>query len=90
MVIDTSDVWFRSTALTSRHLRNVVAHEHGHGLGLEINEPPFLARGLVAPLEAGNVIAVEPKLVFPGLGAVGIENTYLVRPSGPPERLTAS
>jgi Xaa-Pro dipeptidase len=60
----------------------------GHGVGLEINEPPFLAAGLDAPLAAGNVIAVEPKLVFPGVGAVGVENTYLVRESGPPENLT--
>jgi Xaa-Pro dipeptidase len=60
----------------------------GHGVGLEMNEPPFLARGFEQPLEAGNVVAVEPKLVFPGVGAVGVENTYLVRAEGPPERLT--
>jgi Xaa-Pro dipeptidase len=61
----------------------------GHGVGLEMNEPPFLARGLEQPLAAGNVVAVEPKLVFPGIGAVGVENTYAIRPDGPPERLTA-
>ncbi len=61
----------------------------GHGVGLEMNEPPFLAAGLDRSLEAGNVVAVEPKLVFPGVGAVGVENTYLVRPDGPPENLTA-
>jgi Xaa-Pro dipeptidase len=60
----------------------------GHGVGLEMNEPPFLARGLDEPLEAGNVVAVEPKLVFPGVGAVGVENTYAIRADGPPERLT--
>ena len=60
----------------------------GHGIGLEINEPPFLARGLDAPLAAGNVIAVEPKLTFPGVGAVGVENSYLVREAGGPENLT--
>ncbi len=55
----------------------------GHGLGLEINEPPFLAAGFDAKLEEGMVVAVEPKLVFPGVGAVGIENTYAVRATGP-------
>ena len=30
-------------------------------------------------LQAGNVVAVEPKFVIPGVGAVGIENTYIVR-----------
>ena len=61
----------------------------GHGIGLEINERPFLAQGFAEPLVAGNVIAVEPKLVFPGIGAVGVENSYVVREGGP-ERLTTS
>jgi Xaa-Pro dipeptidase len=34
------------------------------------------------------VFALEPKFVFPGLGAVGIENTFLVTPGGL-ERLSA-
>ena len=55
----------------------------GHGVGLEINERPFLAQGFSDPLAFGNVIAVEPKLVFPGLGAVGVENTYAVDHEGP-------
>ena len=55
----------------------------GHGIGLEINECPFLAQGFAEPLAFGNVIAVEPKLVFPGLGAVGVENTYVVDRDGP-------
>ena len=33
-------------------------------------------------LEANNVIALEPKFVIPGTGAVGIENTYRVTPEG--------
>lgn len=35
MVLDTSDAYFRNTGLSSRRLRNVVAHEHGHGLALD-------------------------------------------------------
>ena len=31
-------------------------------------------------LEAGNVIALEPKMFIPGVGAVGIENTYAIHP----------
>lgn len=50
----------------------------GHGLGIEINEAPVLAPRSRDILEAGNVIAVEPKFVIPGVGAVGIENTYVV------------
>lgn len=49
----------------------------GHGLGIEIDEYPFIARGFNNMLfEVGMVFAFEPKLVFPGLGAIGIENTY--------------
>lgn len=61
----------------------------GHGIGLELDEWPVLARGFAEPLEPGTVIAVEPKFTFPGRGVVGIENTYLVRESGC-EPLTAS
>jgi Xaa-Pro dipeptidase len=49
----------------------------GHGLGIEIDEYPFIARGFDDMLlENGMVFAFEPKLVFPGEGAIGIENTF--------------
>ena len=59
----------------------------GHGVGLEIDELPVLAKGARQQLTVGNVIAIEPKLVFPGVGAVGVENTWRVGASGA-ERLT--
>ncbi|WP_456072963.1 M24 family metallopeptidase [Desulfofundulus thermocisternus] len=51
----------------------------GHGIGLELNELPVLARGAKDKLQAGMVLAIEPKFIFPGRGAVGIENTFVVR-----------
>lgn len=54
----------------------------GHGLGLQINEPPFLARGQDQVLEVGHVFALEPKFVLAGRGAVGIENTFVVEAGG--------
>jgi Xaa-Pro dipeptidase len=54
----------------------------GHGVGIEIDEWPVLARGVEMPLEAGMVFALEPKVAFPGKGAVGIENTWLVTEDG--------
>ena len=54
----------------------------GHGLGLELDELPVLAPGFDAPLRAGQVVAIEPKFVFPGQGAVGIENTWAVGERG--------
>lgn len=62
----------------------------GHGLGIEINEAPVLAPRSKDILEAGNVIAVEPKFVIPGMGAVGIENTYIVMADGPAEVVTTA
>jgi Xaa-Pro dipeptidase len=54
----------------------------GHGVGLELNELPVLARGAKTILQAGNVFALEPKCIFLGRGAVGIENTWLVTETG--------
>jgi Xaa-Pro dipeptidase len=54
----------------------------GHGVGLELDEYPFLAKGQDMSLEKGMVIALEPKLIYPGLGVVGIENTHLVTDDG--------
>lgn len=54
----------------------------GHGIGLELDELPFLAAGQTKELEAGMVIALEPKLIFPGKGVVGIENTHVVTRQG--------
>ena len=54
----------------------------GHGLGLQINELPVLTGRSKDILEKDMIIAFEPKFVLPGVGAVGIENTYLVTSSG--------
>jgi Xaa-Pro aminopeptidase len=54
----------------------------GHGIGLEVDEWPVLARGFREPLLPGMVLAVEPKFTFPGRGVVGIENTYAVSAEG--------
>jgi Xaa-Pro dipeptidase len=54
----------------------------GHGIGLEVNEWPIIGRGFRRPLEPGMVFAFEPKFVFPGEGAVGIELDYIVREDG--------
>jgi Xaa-Pro aminopeptidase len=54
----------------------------GHGIGIELDEFPFLARGQQLELEQGMIIALEPKLIFPDVGVVGIENTHVVTPKG--------
>ena len=59
----------------------------GHGIGMELDELPVLAPGFHDPLVAGQVVALEPKFLFPGRGAVGVENTWAVTPRGG-EKLT--
>ena len=54
----------------------------GHAVGLELDEWPPLQRGTDAMLEAGMVLAIEPKVVFEGKGAIGIEDTYLLTTEG--------
>ena len=54
----------------------------GHGIGLELDEFPFLAKGQELKLERNMIIALEPKLIIPGKGVVGIENTHQVTDQG--------
>ena len=58
-----------------------------HSVGLELDEIPVIAPKYDVPFEANTVMAVEPKIFFPGIGGVGTENTYVIR-DGAPERLT--
>lgn len=54
----------------------------GHGVGIEINELPVLMGRSGDSLQPGMVFAYEPKFVLPNIGAVGIENTFLVTTDG--------
>ena len=54
----------------------------GHGIGLEINEMHVLAPRMKQELEPGMVFALEPKIVLPGIGPVGIENSWAVTTDG--------
>lgn len=54
----------------------------GHGIGLQINEAPVLAPRQKQEFEPGMVFALEPKIVLPGIGPVGIENSWIVTADG--------
>jgi Xaa-Pro dipeptidase len=51
----------------------------GHGVGIELDELPVIARGFKLELKEGMVFALEPKFIFPGAGTVGIEDTFVVK-----------
>jgi Xaa-Pro aminopeptidase len=54
----------------------------GHGIGLELDELPILAKGIKTPIVPGMTFALEPKLVFPE-GAIGTENSFVMTEQGP-------
>jgi Xaa-Pro dipeptidase len=58
----------------------------GHGVGLELDEYPVIGPVDHEILE-NMTIAIEPKMIFPGVGMVGTEDTFLTGP-GKAERLT--
>ncbi len=54
----------------------------GHGVGLEIVEPPFIAKGKKEKLTTGMVFALEPKMVFENRFSAGIESVFVVTKTG--------
>ena len=54
----------------------------GHGLGLEIDEPPIIEPDNKTPVRAGMVLALEPKIMIPEYGGAMIEDTILVTEEG--------
>lgn len=62
----------------------------GHGLGLEVDEFPFIAQRQKVALQEGMTFALEPKMIVPEVGIAGLENTYLVTPDGLESLNTAS
>jgi Xaa-Pro aminopeptidase len=57
-------------------------HSTGHGVGLEIHEPPRLGRGQNEILQPGMVITIEPGVYLPGKGGVRIEDMVVVTEHG--------
>ena len=54
----------------------------GHGVGIELNEQPPVAPRCKTIVQENMTLALEPKFVIPGVGALGVENTYIVTASG--------
>lgn len=54
----------------------------GHGVGIELNELPVITPRSKDIIQENMTLAIEPKFVIPHVGAVGVENTYVVGKNG--------
>ncbi|NCZ89187.1 MAG: peptidase M24 family protein, partial [Actinobacteria bacterium] len=63
-------------------MADLFIHSTGHGVGLQIHEQPWVRTAMSEPLQAGEVVTVEPGVYREGLGGVRIEDLVVVTESG--------
>ncbi len=57
-------------------------HRLGHGIGMDVHEPPFLTAGDTTVLEEGMCFTVEPSIFLPHVMGARVEDIVVVRPGG--------
>ena len=63
-------------------LAEAFSHSTGHGVGLEIHEPPRVGTGQTTRLQAGMVVTIEPGIYLPGRFGIRIEDMVAVTRTG--------
>ena len=62
-------------------------HRLGHGIGMDVHEPPFLTQGDETPLEEGMLFTIEPSIMQFHDYSARVEDVVVARPGGG-EKLT--
>lgn len=57
-------------------------HRTGHGIGMDVHEPPYIVAGNATPLQPGMTFSVEPGIYLPGRLGVRIEDIVAVTEDG--------
>ena len=70
------------SVLRKARLDPYFTHSTGHGVGLEIHEPPRLGKKQAEPLAAGMVVTIEPGIYVPGKGGIRLEDMVVVTGNG--------
>lgn len=84
--------WAARDWITIKGYGDYFTHSLGHGIGLEIHEPPILRHTGIyqdMPLQEGMVITIEPGIYLPQVGGIRLEDTILITKNGY-ENLTIS
>lgn len=58
-------------------------HRTGHGLGIDVHEPPYITATSTSVLEEGNVFSIEPGIYLPGRFGIRLEDIVILKSDGP-------
>ena len=71
------------TAISEAGFGDFFVHRTGHGLGIDVHEPPWITATSTTVLEPGMVFSIEPGIYLPGRFGIRLEDIVMLRDDGP-------